>query len=106
MKARALIVLCVVLTVLNLPLAPAGAADGSERYTEWYSDATKTDVVGWRQENCGGSVDSYGYQTAYKEIWIGNRCEDGGGWAGYACGYSYQGGQPVCPAQCAYCYFS
>ena len=69
-------VLVAVLAVaaLVVPPTPAQAGDGREKYIEFYSDATKTVMVGWRQEYCGGLSDSWGYQTSYRETWWGNEC--------------------------------
>jgi hypothetical protein len=62
------------LVTLAVPPTPAQAGDGREKYTEWYSDATKTEVVGWRQDYCGGVSESWGYQTSYSQAWWGNEC--------------------------------
>ncbi|HKH49146.1 MAG TPA: hypothetical protein VKM72_31145 [Thermoanaerobaculia bacterium] len=62
------------LAALVTPSAPVQAGDGYEKYIEWYSDATKTVMVGWRQEYCGGFSEQWGYQTAYRETWWGNEC--------------------------------
>jgi hypothetical protein len=101
MKVKALVIFCVLLAALTLSLMPAHAGDGYEKYIEWYSDATKTEVVGWRQQNCGGFWESEGYQTAYREQWIGAECVEGGGSGGGTVCY-YQNGF-ICPAYCSYC---
>lgn len=74
MKLKALVVAGLFFVALALPFVPVQAGDGYERYTEWYSDAAKTNLVGWRQDYCNGTSDFWGYQTAYKEIWIGAAC--------------------------------
>ena len=74
MKAKALAILCTLIAVLFITLVPAQAGDGYEKYTEWYSDATKTEVVGWRQTHCDGTAETYGYQTAYHDTWFGAEC--------------------------------
>jgi hypothetical protein len=53
---------------------PASAGDGAEHYTEWYSDAAKTNMVGWREEYCDGTAYTWGTLTAYKTVWIGAPC--------------------------------
>lgn len=72
--AKALAVLCMLALVLFVSLVPAQAGDGYERYTEWYSDATKTVMVGWRQTYCDGTAETHGSQTAYHETWLGAEC--------------------------------
>jgi len=62
------------LAALVAPSAPVQAGDGYEKYIEFYSDATKTVMVGWRQEYCNGLSDQWGYQTSYRETWWGNEC--------------------------------
>lgn len=74
MKAKRLVFAFALLLTLIVPLLPASAADGSERYTEWYSDAAKTNVVGWREEYCDGTAYTWGVQTQYKTVWIGAPC--------------------------------
>lgn len=74
MKAKRLVFVFVLLLALIVPLLPASAADGSERYTEWYSDAAKTNLVGWREEYCDGTAYIWGTQTAYYTVWIGAPC--------------------------------
>ena len=74
MKAKALAVLCMLALVLLVSLAPAQAGDGYEKYTEWYSDATKTEMVGWRQTYCDGTAEVHGTQTAYSTTWLGAEC--------------------------------
>jgi|SRR3954451_8516526 hypothetical protein len=105
MKTRAFSVLALLAVLLVAPLAPARASDAYERYTEWYSDATKTEVVGWRQEHCGGTADADGYQTSYSQSWNGDRCIDGGGGGGYYVCYLGWWDPHVCPAQCYACYY-
>jgi hypothetical protein len=101
MKTKTLAILCLSLVALVLHLVPAQAGDGWEKYIEWYSDASKTEVVGWRYQYCGGTSDSEGYQTSYREQWFIAECvEGGGGWTGTVC--NYQSGF-ICPAHCAYC---
>jgi hypothetical protein len=102
-QLSALVVVLAIVT-LTLPSTPAQAGDGREKYIEWYSDATKTEVVGWRQEYCGGTADSWGYQTSYRETWWGNECVDSsGGWAGLVCSYGLPGCPYCCSAYCSYC---
>ena len=99
MKTKFLSVLAL-LAVLVIPVGPARASDAYEKYTEWYSDATKTEMVGWRQEYCDGTADSWGYQSAYRQSWNGNRCVDGGGsWQTWCSIPAYAS----CPASCAWC---
>lgn len=75
MKAvKVLAVLCMLAAVLFVSQVPAQAGDGYEKYTEWYSDATKTVVVGWRQTYCNGTADIWGTQTAYYDTWWGAEC--------------------------------
>lgn len=74
MKGKALAILSILVAVLFLMLVPAQAGDGYERYTEWYSDATKTVMVGWRQTYCDGTAEIHGYQTPYHETWLGAEC--------------------------------
>ena len=74
MKAKALAILSILAAVLFLMLVPAQAGDGYEKYTEWYSDATKTVMVGWRQTYCDGSAEIHGTQTPYYDTWFGAEC--------------------------------
>jgi hypothetical protein len=99
MKTKLLVVFAFLVALILLPLGPAQASDAYERYTEWYSDATHTQVVGWRQEYCNGTMDADGYQSAYHQSWNGDRCVEGGGGGAYVC-YGYN---TLCPAQCYSC---
>jgi len=104
MKSRALLILLLLGALAVALRAPAAyASDAYEKYIEWYSDATMTEVVGWRQEYCGGTIDAWGYQTAYRQSWNGERCVDGGGGWGTWCSLPYD---YACPAQCAFCTYS
>ena len=96
-KLLALTVLCV---ALFLPLDVARASDAHEVYWEWYSDATKTEVVGWRWQYCDGSIDADGYQSAYSQRWVGATCLDGSSpWETWCAVPA----ESACPAQCAWC---
>jgi hypothetical protein len=102
MKVKALVVFCLFLAALTIPIVPAQAGDGYEKYIEWYSDATKTEVVGWRQEYCNGTREAEGFQTSYRESWFGEMCEENwssGYWVCQLSGSSYTS----CPAQCSIC---
>jgi hypothetical protein len=103
MKTKALAVLCLLLVVLFIDLVPAQAGDGYEKYIEWYSDASKTEVVGWRHMYCNGGMESEGYQTSYRETWFLEECVEnwGSGWTGSPCNYQPPG--YYCPASCSYC---
>lgn len=93
----------VLLLSLVIAIAPVRASDAYEIYWEWYSDATMTEMVGYRYEYCGGTADYWGYQTAYSQRWVGARCVDGGGgtWQTWC---AVPAGTP-CPAQCAWCQY-
>lgn len=100
MRIKAVVVVSLFLAAVVIHFVPAQAGDGYEKYIEWYSDATKTEVVGWRHQYCGGTADSEGYQTSYREQWLIGECVDGGSWNGTIC--NYQAGY-LCPAYCSAC---
>lgn len=105
MKLKALIVCSLFIAALFLPFDRVQAGDGYEKYIEWYSDASKTDVVGWRHQKCDGVWESDGYQTSYRQQWLMEECvEDWGGGGYYVCnlsGSTYTN----CPAQCSICVY-
>lgn len=58
------------LVALVFPPPSARAVGGYEKYTEWYTDATETEVTGWKTQHCDGTVDGEGYVTQYRHVWF------------------------------------
>jgi hypothetical protein len=111
-RVQMFVILSVCLAAMVFPLAPARAVGFYEKYTEWYADATKTEVVGWRYQSCNGVVEAEGYVTAYRKVWFLDECADGGGGSCTSevvgsCPYHYD--EPydswICPAYCYCCYW-
>ncbi|MEJ7732562.1 MAG: hypothetical protein WKG00_25575 [Polyangiaceae bacterium] len=75
------------------------AATSREYETTFFSNASKTVVVGTRWYTCYGPVETDGQVTQYRTTVWGDSCGSGGSTGGnYCCAY-----QGSCPSACNWC---
>lgn len=80
-RAIAVLLLVAALAVTVGTLLPADTAQAlpcRESTTDFYSDATYTTLVGWREVTCWG-IYKWGEFTQYKIVYVGEWCP-GCGW--------------------------
>src|ERR1044072_3493524 len=92
-----------ILSALMIALAiptPAQAVGIYDKYTEWYSDASGTELVGWRWQHCDGSMEADGYVTKDSHVWLNEACAggDGTGTITNVCQYQPTKYGYLCPA--------